>query len=311
MVLNDSLFLTFTNSLITLALCIAVGYFCKKKQLFNDVHTAGMLELLIKVVMPCAVFMSLMRPFSTALLLESVGAFFITGAIFLLGGFLGLGVARVMKASLHERQSWRYGLTFGNVGFMGIPIITAVFGYEGLFYVAMALASFNLLTFTIGIRFFDTEGAMKMSPLQLFIKNPALIGTILGFVFFLTGLRLPAPVEGGVALIAHMNSPLAMILVGALLAKQPLKETFTDVRVLPPTFIKLVVIPLGSLFVLRLFITNPVMLGTIVTLMAMPPAANTAIFAEQFGGDSKAATRLVIVGTLLCILTVPLISLLF
>jgi len=306
----NGLFITFSNSLISLALCIAVGYFCRRRQLFNDTHTAGMLELLVKVAMPCAVFMSLMRPFSTALLLESIATFFITGAIFLIGGVLGLGVARLMKASLQERQSWRFGLTFGNIGFMGIPVITAVFGYEGLFYVAMALAAFNLITFTIGIKIFDTQGTTKTSPLQIIIKNPALAGTILGFIFFLTGLRLPAPIQGGVQLIAYMNSPLSMILIGALLAKQPLKETFTDIRVLPPNAVKLIVIPIASLLVLRWFVPNPVMLGTIVTLMAMPPAANTAIFAEQFGGGSVAATRLVIVGTLLCVITVPLISLL-
>jgi len=251
-----------------------------------------------------------MRPFSTALLLESVATFFIVGAVFLLGWPLGAMLSRIMKASLHERQSWKYGVTFGNIGFMGIPVITAVFGYEGLFYVGMALAAFNLITFTIGIRLFDTKGVTKTNLLQMIINNPALAGTILGFIFFITGLRFPAPIQGGITLIADLNSPLSMILVGALLAKQPLKETFTDIRVLPPNAIKLIMIPLACLFILRIFIPNPVMLGTIVTLMAMPPAANTAIFAEQFGGNSEAATRLVIVGTTLCVITVPLISLL-
>ena len=279
--------------------------------MFDDTHMAGMLELLVKVAMPCAVFMSLMRPFTTTLLLESVAAFFITGGVYIFGGLLGIAVARLMKASREERQCWQFGLTFSNVGFMGIPVITAVFGYEGLFYVAMALASFNLMTFTFGVRIFDTKGTMKTSPLQVIKNNPALAGTIIGFIFFLTGLRLPAPIEGGVSLIAGLNSPLSMILVGALLAKQPIKETFTDLRVLPPTAVKLIIIPLVTLLVLRPFIPNPIMLGTIVTLMAMPPAANTALFAEMFSGESGAATRLVIVATLLCVITVPLISLLF
>jgi len=289
-----------------------VGYFCRRRQIINDTHTAGMTELLVKVAMPCAVFMSLMRPFSTALLLESMATFFITGGIFFGGGLLGLALARAMKASSGERKSWQFGLTFGNIGFMGIPVITAVFGYEGLFYVAMALAAFNLMTFTFGVRIFDATGATRTGPLQLFIKNPALTGTIVGFVFFLTGLRLPAPLEGGVNLMAGMNSPLSMIVIGALMAKHPLKDTFTDLRLLPPNAVKLVVIPLASLLLLRPFVHNPIMLGVIVTLMAMPPAANTAIFAQQFGqeGDAMSATRLVIVGTLLCVITVPLISLL-
>jgi len=308
----DGLFATFTNSLTALALCIGVGYFCRRKQIINDTHTAGITELLVKVAMPCAVFMSLMRPFSTALLLESVATFFITGGIFLAGMVLGIAVVRMMKASSEESKSWRYGITFGNIGFMGIPVITAVFGYEGLFYVAMALASFNLITFTIGIKIFDTTKTSKSGPLKMFMKNPALTATIVGFALFLTGLRLPAPLEGGITLMAGMNSPLSMIVIGALMAKHPLKDTFTDIRVLPPNAVKLAVIPLLSLALLRPFVPNPVMLGTIVTLMAMPPAINTALFAQLFSGEKAtvAATRLVIVGTLLCVITVPLIALL-
>ena len=305
--MND-LFLVFSNSLVALALCIAVGFFCRRRGMINDVHTSGMTDILVNVVMPCAVFMSLMRPFSTALLLESIATFFITSAVFLLGGCLGLALARILKASRSERQSWQFGLTFGNIGFMGIPVITAVFGYEGLFYVAMALASFNLLLFTVGVRMFGTKGEATVKPWQIITQNPALAGTIIGFVMFLTNRKLPGPLEDGVALIAGMNSPLSMILIGALLAKQPLKETFTDIRVLPPNAVKLIVIPLASLLVLRNFVHNPVMLGVIVTLIAMPPAVNTAIFAEQVGGDSVAAMRLVIVGTLLCVITVPVIA---
>ena len=307
--MND-LFIAFSNSLVALALCIVIGYFCRRRQMLNDTHTSGMADLLVKVVMPCTVFMALMRPFSTALLLESVATFFITGAIYLLGGLLGIAVARMLKAQPGERQCWRFGLTFGNIGFMGIPVILAVFGYEGLFYVAMAMASFNLLTFTIGIRMFEGGRAVKTGPVDLFLRNPALAATVIGFIFFLTGLRLPGPLEGGVSLIAGMNSPLSMILIGAILAKQRLIETVLNTRVLLPNAVKLLVIPLGSLLVLQRFVQNPVMLGVIITLMAMPPAASTAIFAEQFGGDAVAAARLVVVGTLLCAITVPLISLL-
>ena len=307
--MND-LFAAFSNSLIALALCIAVGFFCRRRHMLNDIHVSGMTGLLVKVAMPATVFMSLMRPFSTELLLEGVAAFFITGAVFLTGGFIGMALARALRASQSEGQAWRFGLTFGNVGFMGIPVIYAVFGYEGMFYVAMANAAFNLLTFTIGIRMFDTEKTVKVGVVSTFVNNPALPATVIGIVFFLTGIRLPTALEGGVNLIHSLTSPISMILIGALLAKQRLKDTFMDRRVLPPNAVKLLVLPLITWLALRWIIPNPVMLGVIVTLMAMPPAASTAIFAEQFGKDADAAVRLVIVGTILCIATVPLVSLL-
>jgi len=306
----SDLFLAFSNSLVALALCIVIGFVCRRKRIFNDVHIQGISELLVKVAMPCSVFMALMRPFSTALLLEGMATIFITMVLFLLGGVLAITLARVMKAETKERQYWQFGLTFGNVGFMGIPVVSAVFGYEGLFYVAMTLVTFNLLSFTIGIRMFSRGDEAKPRLLRLFSDNPALTGTIIGFVFFLTGLRLPAALEGGVMLIAAMTSPISMIIIGAVLAKQRLKDAITDVRTLPPNAIKLVVIPLIAALALRWVVPNPLMLGVIVTMMAMPPAAATVIFAEQFDGDAVGAARLVVVGTVLSVITVPLISLL-
>jgi len=278
--------------------------------MLNDSHTSGMAELLVKVAVPCSVFMSLMRPFSTALLLESVATFFIISFIFLLGILMGYGLARVQKSDAGARVCLAYGVGFGNVGFMGIPVIQAVFGYEGLFYVAMALASFNIITFTLGVRMFDPSGDSSRGPVKVILKNPALIATFIGFGFFITGFRLPEALEGGISLIAGITSPVSMILIGAILAKQRIKETLLDFKLLPPIGVRLLVIPIASLFVLRLFVPNPIMLGVIVTLMAMPPAALTAIFAEQYGGDSVTGSRLVVIGTLLCVVTVPVISLL-
>jgi len=278
--------------------------------MLNDTHTSGMAELLVKVAVPCSVFMSLMRPFSAALLLESVATFFIISTIFLLGILAGYGLARAQKTSADARVVLAYGVGFGNVGFMGIPVIQAVFGYEGLFYVAMALMSFNVLTFTLGIRMFDKSKVSKKESLKIILRNTALIATFIGFAFFLTGFRLPEALEGGVSLIAGLTSPISMILIGAILAKQRIVETLLDFKLLPSIALRLLVIPLLSLAILRLVVPNPIMLGVIVTLMAMPPAALTAIFAEQYGGDAVTGSRLVVIGTLLCAITVPTIALL-
>jgi len=276
--------------------------------MINDTHTSGIAALLLNVAMPASVFMSLMRPFSSELLMESLATFFITGVVYALGAVLGFLTAKLFKVEQGVRKCWTFGVAFGNVGFMGLPVIGAVFGPEGLFYVAMALAAFNLHSFTWGVWIFDKSGVL--GPLQVIIKNPALGATIVGFVFFLTGIRLPAALEGGVSLIAGMTSPISMILIGAILAKQPLKDTIMDLKTLPPVAVKLLVLPLLTLLIFRWFIPNPLMLGVIVTLMAMPTAAAIAIFTEQFNGDSVTAAKLVVVGTLICVITVPLISLL-
>ena len=301
--------MAFSNSLTALALCIVVGFICRRWMILNDEHMSGMSSILVRVAMPCTVFIALMRPFSRELMIESLLTFVITGVIYIAGGYLGLALARLMKASPGEKECWQFGCAFGNVGFMGIPVVMAVFGEDGLIYVSMAAASFSILSFTLGVRMFS-NAPREIRIIRLMRNSPAMPATIIGFVMFLTGLRLPAPLEGGISLINGMTTPLLMILIGAILAKQRLRESLTDVRILPPTVVRLVVIPLIVLFVLRLFIPNPLMVSVIVTLMAMPPAASTAIFAEQFEGDAVSAAKFVVVPTILCAVTVPLIALL-
>ncbi|MCL1788224.1 MAG: AEC family transporter, partial [Defluviitaleaceae bacterium] len=73
---------------------------------------------------------------------------------------------------------------------------------------------------------------------------------------------------------------------------------------------RLLVVPIAVFFILRWFLPNPLMFSVIVTLMAMPPAVLTVIFAEQFDADAFTSAKFIVVGTLLCVVTVPVISLL-
>ncbi|MCL2361391.1 MAG: AEC family transporter [Defluviitaleaceae bacterium] len=302
----NELFIVFANSLVALILCIAVGYVLRRRRLLNDTHTSGIAELLVKVAMPSSVFMALMRPFTMELFWESIATFLITGVVYALGAVVGFFLAKVLKVGIDARKVWAFGVGFGNVGFMGLPVISAVFGAEGLFYVAMALAAFNLHSFTWGVWIFDKSEVD--GPIKVVMRNPALAATIIGFVFFLTGFRFPAALEGGIELIAGMTSPISMILIGAILAKQRLKDSLMDIKILPPAATKLLAMPVLTWLVLRWFVPNLLMLGVIVTLMAMPVAAGTVIFAEQYKGDTTTAAKLVVVSTLLCVVTVPLIS---
>jgi len=306
--MND-LFIAFSNSLTALALCMAVGFICRKTGMLNDEHTTGLTNLLVRVAMPCTVFMALMRPFSRTLLFESLATFVISGVIYILSGFAGLLVAKAMKSPAGERQGLHFGIAFGNVAFMGIPVVTAVFGYEGLIYVSMAMASFNIIAFTYGVRMFD-NAPREISVIGLIKRNPALPATLIGFIFFVTEFRLPLALEGGVSLIGGLTTPVSMILLGVILAKQSLKNAFKAARLFFPVAVKLIAIPVVTWLVLRPIIHNTLMLNVIVTLMAMPPGVLTAIFAEQYDADSFAAAKFVVLGTILCVVTVPVLSLL-
>jgi hypothetical protein len=305
----DGFFIIFLGSLTSLLICMAVGYFCRIFGLFDDRLVSGMTALLVKVTLPCTVFVSMLRPFSSELMAESVATFFLSGAVYISGGLIALLLARLMKAEPGEMRVWQFALIFANVGYMGFPVVLAVFGEIGMMYASMANASFTLLIFTVGVRLFDTKTDNGFDWKKI-VLNPALIATALGFACFIVQIRPPWPVANAISMLSAMTSPISMLLVGSILAKGKLRDVFTDLRVMPVIGVRLVVLPVTVFFVLRLFVHNPMMLGVIVVLTAMPAAAITAIFAEQYKGDTMLASKLVVVSTILCVITLPLVSLL-
>ena len=309
--MENAIFVTFLNSLSILAVLIVFGYVARKLGVLTDTINAGMSTLLVKITLPCTIFVSMLRPFTRTLLMESLATLLISAAVYLSGYVIGMGLARLMNAELEEKRVWQFALVFANVGYMGFPIIYAVYGYEGMIYTTMANVVFNILAFSLGVYLFKKDRDEEVrANLKLALFNPALVATYIGFFLFLTGLRPPEFIESGVGLVGGMTTPLSMLIVGSILAKSRLLTLVNDPRVLPVIFMRLVGIPLVALLVLRPFLHNDVMLGVIVILAAMPVAALTVIFAEQYKGNTAVASKLVALSSLLCLFSIPLISLL-
>ena len=308
--LRNDMFLTFAGSLISLAFCIAVGYGGRKTGVLTDELNAGMSTVLVKIALPSTVFISMMRPFSRTLLLESLATLFLSAAVYISGYVIGMALARIMGADADEKRVWIFSLVFANVGYMGFPVIQAVYGYAGMIYVSMANASFQILAFSLGIYLYKKEksGDVKTN-IKAIAFNPALVITYIAFIFFISGFRLPELINNGIELVSGMTVPLSMLLVGSILAKSKPLTLINDPRVLPVIFMRLLGIPLAAFFILRPIIPNPVMLEIIVILSAMPAAALTVIFAEQYKGNTAVASKIVALSSLLCLISIPMISL--
>jgi predicted permease len=280
--------------------------------MLTDQINAGLSNILVKIALPSTVFMSMMRPFSRTLLMESIATLFISAGIYLSGYVIGIGLARLMGAGDDEKRVWQFSLAFANVGYMGFPIVEAVYGYEGMIYTSMANVSFSALIFSLGVYLFKKKGTegVAVTNLKTFIFSPPLAATYIGFFLFVTGLRLPETIEAGVGSVRGMTTPLAMILVGSILAKSTPLDLISDLRVIPVIFVRLLGIPAAAFFILRPFLHNSVMLEVIVILAAMPVAAFIVVFAEMYKGNTVMASKMVALSSLLCLLSIPLIALL-
>ena len=310
------MFFTFAGSLVTLVVCMLFGVIGRKKHIFTDESDCVLSSLLINFTLPAMVFMSMFRPFSRTLLLEGGITILIISTVFLSGLGLGKLLSLIIPSNCNEKCIWQFSIMFPNVIYMGFPVIQSVFGDEGMLYAAMVSVAFNIMVFSLGIHLFRSDKSqetMGKFHLKQFLFTPAFIAVFIGLLFFVTEIRLPAPMERGIHLIGNMTTPIAMLLIGSLIVKAIGNAGFftliKDWRVYPIVIVRLLLIPVAVYLVLNIFIDNPIMLGTIVTLAAMPTATLTVIFSKQYGGDSTMALKTIVLSNILCLLTIPFLSL--
>ena len=199
-------------------------------------------------------------------------------------------------------------IVFGNVGFMGYPVTRAIFGASSIFYAALFNIIFNVLTYSVGIILIS--GNVGKVNLKVLL-NGTLVASLISFIIVFTGFHAPTIIVDAISLASGINTPCAMLVIGATLAQVPVKIVFTKWRLYPVTVVKMIVAPVVTWLVFKQFVTDELLFGILVVLSGMPIAAAVAMIAVEYGGDERLASSGIFLTTLLSGVTIPLIVYLF
>lgn len=291
------------SQVFTLFLMMGVGFFFTKKGWLNATGTSQMSFLLLNIVTPCIIIDSLQMEKSDKLL-ESMGV-----CALVIGSFYVVSIALTYLFFRREpegkKRSLRFAVIYSNTGFMGLPLVQAVLGEQALLYATISVVVFNLFTWTHGAVMMGGREAMS---LRKALINPGTVALAIGLPLFLLSLRLPGFLGSGVHMMAQLNTPLAMVVIGGLMASANLKEAFTQKKLYITALLRLVVIPLFFLLVLYPLRHNYLLYASCVILCSAPVAGMTAIFAVKFGADTVSASQAITLSTILSIVTMPLFA---
>lgn len=290
------------QKIIVLFIAMIAGYICKKSKILDGKSTKSLSNMLTYITNPCLILCSLQMQYSSETLV-------VAGKIFLLSIIIHTVMAIVshfifIKNNNHRSRSvYSFALTYANCGYMGYPIMMAIFGDIGLFYGVIFTTVFNLFNWTHGIIVMNPEKGKL--PWKKLIYNPALISVIISMTLFLSKTMLPVTVKDGLKMVGDMTFPLSMIIIGSLLADMKLINILSHYSVYLFSLLKLIAIPAVMLIIAKLFNLPEIIAITGLTMCSSPSAANTAVLAEVYDNDSALAARLVGVTTLFCLFTMP------
>jgi len=297
-------FLVVFGQVATLFLMMAVGFILGKKKMITAAGTAEMSSLLLYVVAPGIIIDSFQTDYDPGLLKTLV----LGGAVELVFFFLYAMIVKLFfrKDEPDLRIPFRFGAMYGNTGFMGLPLIQAIMGDEALIFAVVSLMVFNVVVWSHG--YMMMNGSAKGMSLKKILLTPGLLAVVIGLPLFLTRTTLPGPLHSAVSFIGSMNTPLAMVVIGAQMARADLGSIVKDVKLYQASAIKLVLIPLFTAVVLLPLRHDALLYTATVILSAAPTAGITSMFAEKFGRSPERTAELVSLSTLLSILTLPVIA---
>lgn len=300
-----------SNVLISLFFA-ALGFILQKWKKDSQAHLPTLSAVLVYICSPFLIISSFISlPYSVENL-TSMLLFFATSFVLQAAFMLILFLFLHKKYGDAKYRIITIGSVLGNVGFFGLPVVKSLFPDEPIVacYSAMYVISMNLLVFTVGV--FCLTGEKKYISLRSAILNPSMLGFAIGLPLFIfsAGQYIPEAITSNAELLGRMSTPLCMIILGIRLGSVKFSALFCRPSIYAITLGKLLVYPLFAYLAVYFLPFTAPFKACILILSAAPCASIILNLAEIHEKETELAANYVLITTLLCVVTIPLLALL-
>ncbi len=295
-------FLTVSGQILAMALMVVVGFFMFKAKLISDKGIKDMSALLLKVVMVMIVVSSFQREFDAELFIDwctMLGASLLTYLI----------SAAIAELAFRKKGSYpiaesKLGVVFPNCGFLAFPLIQALAGDIGIFMGSTSVIILNVLQWTYGAKLINSGSKIGIRKI---LVNPGTFAVLCSLVLFASPWKLPQPVFQAVDAIGSLNTPLAMILLGAMLAQTNIKAALSKFCYYKIAVLKLLAVPAIMLVILSLLSLSDTVRLVAYICSVVPTATSVSMISQLYDSDYRFATNLVVITTVLSVITMPVL----
>ena len=304
--------------MLTLFLCIAVGFVSSKAKLLPENAGKTMAKMETWIFCPALSFMTMAR-FCTVSSLTVHGTNVTMAAISVaISMAIAIPLSKVfVKEPGMERGVYSYALAFANSGYIGDPIVLALFGEEALAYYKLYCLPLSIVIYTWGISVLSPGGSGGSVWKRL--VNAPTVAMLLGVAVGLTNTFgfLPDFVTSALDSLKACMGPVAMLLAGVTIARYDFLGMLKKKKVYIATALRLIVIPtvlIAALYglktaantVLDMNIGNDVLFLCFFSTAA-PLGLNTVVFPEAYGGSPETGASMTMISHTLCVITIPLL----
>lgn len=290
------------RKMIVMFIILIAGVIAFKTKLVTKEGNSALSNVLLLIVNPLVIFMGFQMEFTHELFIRlwiSIGFAVISHIIAIIISYI------FIRKKVKDYEIERISAIYSNCGFIGIPIINALFGQEGVFYLASYIAVFNILLWTQGYMLMTGKTDKRVIIKGIF--SPCVIAAILGIICFCFKIQLFKEASEAFDHICDMNTPLAMIIAGITMAQSEVLKALKNKRLYFVCLLKLLLIPIVCAFVLKLFKADNILTMTSIIEIACPVGASGTMFAIRYKRNAVYASELYVISTLFSAISLPVV----
>lgn len=281
-----------------------LGYYTARKGIMDDKVCKSISWIVINIANPALIISGSLtkNTISTAGILSAT---VLAATVFLILILIAEFLLPIFPFPKKELGVYKVMLVFSNIGFMGFPILAAIYGVSAFMYASIFLIPFNMLIYTYGI---ICMGAKKEKISLSKIFNVGVLACILSFIISLMRIPVANMAVNAIQMLSNLTAPLSMMVIGASFVHIKLKELVSDWRMVLFCAIRLIVIPFIGMWAIKGVISDHVLWGVCLVVLAAPAGSMSVMLAQQYDGKSiEPATKGVALTTLLSVITMPLV----
>ena len=296
----------------TLFAIVIVGYLAGKLNYMGGEFDRKLSSLVINWTCPALILSSAMtgelpdRKFILPLLtISAVTYVVLTGLAFWL--------PRYVTRRCEDEGVVGFAMMFGNVGFMGYPVVASIFGHEAVFYAAVLNVVNTFAVFTVGTILITGKGEVEGHHFQkkVLYSTPMLSAYLTMLIVALEVDNIPDYISQPLTMIGNITVPAALLIIGSSMSQLPLKALMGNTTVYVTTILRLGVVPVSMYFLCNLLGFDAYVVNINTVVIAMPVATYGTILCLRHNRDTTLMSEVTFITTILSMITIPLLVMMF
>lgn len=327
------------QQMVIIFILIGIGMILYRKKMVSEEGAKQISGLIVNVTNPALLICSALDDGPKASLRELGIALAAYAVIFVFLIAMSFLIPRLLRIPEKLHYAYQMLTIFGNVGFIGIPLTSALLGNESLIFVSIFNLLFNLLIYTLCVSMLEraafrqtAENSLTLSAqaeesissstacleksvpphtssrLQKLV-NAGTVSAAVTILFYLGDFQVPEIISSALTHTGRATTFLSMLVLGVSVAQMTPKDIFSHPKLYAFTLLRQILVPIVCILLMRQFLDNKLILNTMLLMVAVPAANTPLMLAKQIDVEADSISQGIILTTVLSLVTVPIVCL--